>query len=73
MSNCVTIPHKYCISRKKTNNAERIKPIPILNTIRQRIGKMSDKNVHVNGIPSNATNAKYIKSVKPKLINEEIF
>ena len=53
--------------------AERMKPTPMLKTIRQRIGNRSKKNFGVKGIPSMATNRKKIIRVSPKLIREDTF
>lgn len=61
--------HRYCISRKKTNIADKIIPIPILNTTRQRMGMIREKNAQVNTIPSKMQNRKKTISVSPKLIS----
>ena len=73
MMSWVNIPHRYCMSRKNTNSAERIKPTPKLNTIRHPTGYTSSKNFQVNGMPSIATKVKKISSVKPKLISDDTF
>ena len=67
------MPHKYCISRKNTNNADKINPIPKLKIIKQAIGYKRKINFHVKAIPSAATNAKKMINVNPKLMRDETF
>ena len=73
MISWVRMPHKYCISRKNTNSADRTSPIPRLNIIMQPVGYSKRKKRHVKGIPSTATKVKKIRSVSPKLIRDETF
>ena len=64
---------RYKIRKIESYNAERIKPIPRLNSTRHRIGKSRKINFQVKGIPSIATNRKRISKVRPKLIREDTF
>ena len=64
---------RYCISRKKTNNAERIKPTPRLNITRQQIGIIRVKNNQENAIPSIAQKIMKIINVRPKFMREDMF
>lgn len=73
ISSCVIIPHKYCISLKNTNSADKINPSPRLKIIRHTVGKIKHKNFHVNGMPSKATKPKKTSNVKPKFIKEDTF
>jgi hypothetical protein len=61
------------MSRKNTKSAERIRPTPRLNTIRQQIGIIRLKNPQVNVIPSKMQKIKNTASVNPKLIRAETF
>ena len=61
------------MSLKNTYNADKIKPTPKLNVIRQAIGNNSIIKCHSMGIPSTITNTKKMQSVRPKLIREETF
>jgi hypothetical protein len=73
MTSMVKILYKYPISRKKTNKADKINPIPILKIIKQPTGYTRHKNFAVNGNPSAKTKTKNMISVRAKLINEEMF
>jgi hypothetical protein len=50
--------YKYCVSRKNTNKADKIKPIPMLKTTKHPIGKINNRNFHEKCTPSIPTNAK---------------
>ena len=64
----VNTDHKYWMSRKKTNNAESIKPTPTLNSTRQVMGYSSRTNFHVNVMWSKMQNKKNTHRVRPKLM-----
>ena len=61
------------MSRKNTNIAERISPMPILKIIRQRIGNISAKNVGVKGTLSIMQKIMNTTKVMPKFIRDEMF
>ena len=61
--------HKYCMSRKKTNNADKISPTPILNKTKQQIGYNKKINFHVKVMLSIIAKTKNTHNVSPKLIS----
>ena len=69
INSCVKIDHKYCTSRKKTNRADRINPMPMLNRSKERIGTSSSINFQVNVIPSMRQKIKNTTSTNPKLMS----
>ena len=68
ISSWVKMLHRYWISRKNTNSAERISPTPMLNSTSRQMGYSSRKNRHVNVMWSKAQNTKKMHSVRPKLM-----
>ncbi len=72
MINCVAIVQKYWISLKNTKSADKISPIPKLNSTSKTTGITNKKNFAVKAISSKATKPKKIINVNKKLIKEEV-
>ena len=70
---CVKTLQRYCMSRKKTNRADRISPRPRFRSTRQAIGYSSRTKRQVNVIWSSAQNTKNTHSVRPKLMRHWTF
>ena len=69
ISSWVNTDHRYWMSRKKTNRADRIRPTPILNRTRQPMGNSRQINFQVKVMSSKIQNRTNTHRVKPKLMS----
>ena len=71
ISNIVKMLHKYCISRKNTKRAERMRPMPRLNITRSRMGRTRRRKYGVKVTPSIMQKRRKTTKVRAKFISEE--
>jgi len=65
------MPHRYCISLKKTKQADKMRESPKLNITNITTGYISIIQFHVMGIPSQRVNTKRIHVLIRKLMRED--